>query len=134
MTDDIARVDSRAAAKRYAILAYGSFGTMLDVGLMVIGSLLVGLAVSVVLAGFGIVNVIQDLSTGAMLASSLVLAVIGLFCLGVAAEGPLGRGQRLVGFKLWEIGLGRIIAIFVVGLFLLFTGWSMARPRGCRRL
>lgn len=116
MTDDIARVDSRAAARRYAILAYGSFGTMLDVGLMVIGSLLVGLAVSVVLAGFGIVNVIQDLSTGAMLASSLVLAVIGLFCLGVAAEGPLGRGRRLVGFKLWEIGLGRIIAVFVVGL------------------
>jgi hypothetical protein len=121
MTDDIARVDSRAAARRYAILAYGSFGTMLDVGLMVIGSLLVGLAVSVVLAGFGIVNVIQDLSTGAMLASSLVLAVIGLFCLGVAAEGPLGRGRRLVGFKLWEIGLGRIIAVFVVGLLLVLV-------------
>ena len=32
MTDDIARVDSRDAAKRYAILAYGSFGTMFDVG------------------------------------------------------------------------------------------------------
>ncbi|HEU5112292.1 MAG TPA: hypothetical protein VFU96_03180 [Acidimicrobiia bacterium] len=121
MTEDIARVDSRAAAKRYAILAYGSFGTMLDVGLMVIGSLLVGLAVSVVLAGFDIVNVVQDLSTGAMLASSLVLAVIGLFCLGVAAEGPLGRGRRLVGFKLWEIGLGRIVAVFVVGLLFLLV-------------
>jgi hypothetical protein len=123
MTEDIARADSRAAARRYAILAYGSFGTMLDVGLMVLGSLLVGLAVSVVLAGFDLVNVIQDLSTGAMLASSLVLTVIGLFCVGVAAEGPLGRGRRLVGFKLWEIGLGRIIAVFVVGLlFLLVHG------------
>jgi hypothetical protein len=69
------------------------------------------------------VNVIQDLSTGAMLASSLVLTVIGLFCVGVAAEGPLGRGRRLVGFKLWEIGLGRIVAVFVVGLlFLLVHG------------
>jgi hypothetical protein len=123
MTEDIARVDSRAAARRYAILAYGSFGTMLDVALMVLGSLLVGLAISVVLAGFDLVNVIQDLSTGAMLASSLVLTVIGLFCVGVAAEGPLGRGRRLVGFKLWEIGLGRIVAVFVVGLlFLLVHG------------
>jgi hypothetical protein len=123
MTEDIARADSRAAARRYAILAYGSFGTMLDVGLMVLGSLLVGLAISVVLAGFDLVNVIQDLSTGAMLASSLVLTVIGLFCVGVAAEGPLGRGRRLVGFKLWEIGLGRIVAVFVVGLlFLLVHG------------
>jgi hypothetical protein len=121
MTDDIARVDSRDAAKRYAILAYGSLGTMLDVGLMVIGTLLVGLAASVVLAGFDIVNRIQDLSTGAMLASSVVLAVIGLFCLGVAAEGPLGRGRRLIGFKLWEVGLGRIIAVFVVGLLFLIV-------------
>jgi hypothetical protein len=123
MTDDIARADSRAMARRYAILAYGSFGTMFDVGLMVVGSLLVGLALSVVLAGFELVDVIQDLPTGAMLASSLVLGVIGLFCLGVAAEGPLGRGRRLLGFKLWEIGLGRIIAVFVVGLlFLLVHG------------
>lgn len=121
MTDDIARADSRAVAKRYAILAYGSFGTMLDVGLMVLGCLLVGLATSVVLAGFDLVDVIQDLSTGAMLASSLVLMVIGLFCLGVAAEGPLGRGRRLIGFKLWEIGVGRIIAVFVVGLLFLIV-------------
>jgi hypothetical protein len=123
MTDEVARADGRAAARRYAILAYGSFGTMLDVGLMVLGSLLVGLAVSVVLAGFDLVNVIQDLSTGAMLASTLVLFVIGLFCVGVAAEGPLGRGRRLVGFKLWEIGVGRIVAVLVVGLlFLLIHG------------
>jgi hypothetical protein len=123
MTDEVARADGRAAARRYAILAYGSFGTMLDVGLMVLGSLLVGLAVSVVLAGFDLVNVIQDLSTGAMLASTLVLLVIGLFCVGVAAEGPLGRGRRLVGFKLWEIGVGRIVAVLVVGLlFLLIHG------------
>jgi hypothetical protein len=105
--------------KRYAILGYGAFGTMFDVGLMVIGSLLVGLSVSVLLAGFGLVNVQQELSTGAMLASALVLAVIGLFCLGVASEGPLGRGRRLVGFKLWEVGIGRTLAVLVVGLLAL---------------
>jgi hypothetical protein len=115
------RAESRAQVKRYAILGYGALGTMLDIGLMVLGSLLVGLAVSVLLAGFDLVNVIQDLSTGAMLGSALVLAVIGLFCLGVAAEGPLGRGRDLVGFKLWEIGAGRIIAVLVVGWVFLFV-------------
>lgn len=121
MNEGMARADTRGTLKRYAILAYGAFGTMFDVGLMVIGSLLVGLSVSVLLAGFGIVDVVQELSTGAMLASALVLAVIGLFCLGVASEGPLGRGRRLVGFKLWEVGIGRTIAVLVVGLLALFA-------------
>ncbi len=121
MTDEMVRADTGAQVKRYAILGYGAFGTMLDIGLMVVGSLLVGLAVSVLLAGFDLVDVIQDLSTGAMLGSALVLAVIGLFCLGLAAEGPLGRGRDLVGFKLWEIGLGRVIAVLIVGWALLMV-------------
>jgi len=121
LTEGMARADTREMWKRYAILAYGAFGTMFDVGLMVIGSLLVGLSISVLLAGFGLVNVIQELSTGAMLASALVLAVIGLFCLGVASEGPLGRGRRLVGFTLWEVGIGRALAALVVGLLALFA-------------
>jgi len=103
--------------KRYAILAYGAFGTMADVGLMVLGSLLVGLSVAVLLGGFGLVDVTaQELSTGEMLISAIVLAVVGLFCLGVASEGPLGRGRRLVGFKPWEVGIGRTLAVFVAGL------------------
>jgi hypothetical protein len=103
--------------KRYAILAYGAFGTMADVGLMVLGSLLVGLSLAVLFGGFGLVEVTtQELSTGEMLISAIVLAVIGLFCLGVASEGPLGRGRRLVGFKIWEVGIGRTIAVFLVGL------------------
>ena len=117
MTDSVAQVSGGALAmlKRYATLAYGALGTMLDVGLMVLGALLVGLAIAVLLAGFELVDVAQDLTTGPMLVSSLVLAVVGLFCLGVASEGPLGRGRRLVGFKLWEVGVGRIIAVFGVG-------------------
>lgn len=121
MTEGMAQADTRGMLKRYAILAYGAFGTMFDVGLMVTGSLLVGLSVSVLLAGFGLVNVQQELSTGAMLTSALVLAVIGLFCLGVASEGPLGRGRRLVGFKLLEVGIGRTIAVLAVGLLALFV-------------
>lgn len=106
--------------KRYAILGYGAFGTMADVGLMVVGSLLVGLSLAVLIGGFGLAEVTaQELSTGEMLISAIVLAVVGLFCLGVAAEGPLGRGRRLVGFKLWEVGIGRTLAVFLAGLLAL---------------
>ncbi|HSO48925.1 MAG TPA: hypothetical protein VLS86_00140 [Acidimicrobiia bacterium] len=115
MTEGTSRTDPLDMVKRYAILAYGAFGTMLDVGLMVLGSLLVGLSIAVLLAGFQIVNVVQELSTGGMLASALVLAIVGLFCLGVASEGPLGRGRKLVGFQLWEVGIGRTVAVFLVG-------------------
>jgi hypothetical protein len=115
LTESASRTDPLELVKRYAILAYGAFGTMLDVGLMVLGSLLVGLSIAVLLAGFEIVNVVQELSTGGMLASALVLAIVGLFCLGVASEGPLGRGRKLVGFQLWEVGIGRTVAVFLVG-------------------
>jgi len=121
LTDSVATTDTRGLLRRYSILAYGAFGTMLDIELMVVGSLLVGLSISVLLAGFGLGNVEQELSTGAMLTSAMVLAVIGLFGLGVAAEGPLGRGRRLVGFKIWEIGIGRTLAALAVGLVALLA-------------
>lgn len=102
--------------KRYAVLAYGAMGTMADVGLMVAGSILVGLSLSVLLAGFDIVATDSELGTGAMMVSALVIGVTGAFFLGLAAEGPLGRGRRLVGFQTWEVGVGRIVAVFLVGL------------------
>ena len=127
MTDGTAPQGAFAILKRYFILAYGAFGTMLDVGLMVLGSLLVGLAIAVLLAGFDLVDITTELSTAPLLISAIVLAVSGLFCLGVASEGPLGRGRRLVGFRLWEVGIGRTLAVFAVGfgallLYGLITG------------
>lgn len=134
VTEKAARAPTLATLKRYAVLAYGAFGTMFDVGLMVLGSLLIGLSVAVLLAGFELVDVSQDLSTGAMLISAVVLAVVGLFCLGVASEGPLGRGRRLVGFKLWEVGIGRTLAVFAIGfgallLYRLVLGLLEGLPR-----
>lgn len=102
--------------KRYGTLAYGAFGTMLDTGFVVAGTLLVGLSISVLLGGFGVVGELSDISTGAMLGSALILGIVGLFFLGLAAEGPLGRGRRLIGFTIWEIGIGRAISGFSVGL------------------
>jgi hypothetical protein len=116
VTESTTKPTRSGILKRYAILAYGAFGTMADVGLMVLGSLLVGLALAVLIGGFGLLDVTTEpLSTGEMLISAIVLAVVGLFCLGVASEGPLGRGRRLVGFRLWEVGIGRTLAVFAVG-------------------
>lgn len=115
MTERAVSQGAFAMLKRYAILAYGALGTMLDVGLMVLGSLLVGLSIAVLLAGFGLVDVAGGLETAPLLISAIVLGVSGLFCFGVASEGPLGRGRRLVGFKLWEVGIGRTLAVFGVG-------------------
>jgi hypothetical protein len=108
-----------ALLKRYGLLAYGAFGTMLDTGFVVVGTLLVGLGISVLLGGFGLVGELADISTGAMLGSALILGIVGMFFLGVAAEGPLGRGRRLSGFALWEIGIGRGFSGILVGLGLL---------------
>lgn len=105
--------------RRYGILAYGAMGNMFDVGLVVLGTLFVGLGVTVLLSGFDIVGAIADMSTPAMLGSSIILIVVGLFALGVASEGPLGRGRRLIGFNIWEVGIGRAISAFLVGLVML---------------
>ncbi len=133
MTESTTRRRTFQQVKRYAILAYGAVGTMLDVGLMVLGGLLVGLSLAVLLAGFGLVDITTDLATAPILISAIVLGVSGLFCLGVASEGPLGRGRRLIGFKLWEVGIGRTLAVVGVGfgLFLLYelaTGFLDGLP------
>ena len=116
MTDRAIRTSPWAVVKRYAVLAYGAVGTMLDVGLMVLGTLLIGLAASVLLVGLEIVDAAQELSTATMFVSTLVLAVTGMFCLGLASEGPLGRGYRLVGYREWEIAIARGLAVVAVGL------------------
>lgn|SRR5690606_10723838 len=100
-------------------LAWGALGTMLDVALIVVGSALLGLAVAVLLDGFELVTIGLDLSTGAMLGSSLVIGIVGGFALGVASEGPLGRGRRLVGYQETHILVARLVAAVAVGLTLM---------------
>lgn len=134
MTENTVKPGALATLKRYSILAYGALGTMLDVGLMVLGALLIGLSIAVLLAGFDLVEVISELETAPLLISAIVLAVSGLFCLGVASEGPLGRGRRLIGFRLWEVGIGRTLAVFGLGfgallIYGLLTGLVEGLPR-----
>lgn len=109
--------------KHYMTLANGAIGIMLDTGLVVVGTLWTGLGIATLLGGFGVFGSV-DLSTGAFLASALILIVVGLFALGIASEGPLGRGKKLAGYNIWEVGIGRAIAGFLVGFgFLLLQGF-----------
>lgn len=97
---------------------------MLDVGLVVVGTLLLGLAMAVILDGFDLVTIGLGLSTGAMLGSGLVIGIVGGFALGVASEGPLGRGRRLEGYDGVEVLVARMVASVVVGLvFLLIRSY-----------
>lgn len=121
MTDTTTGKLRLAAIKHYAVLAYGAVGSIAAIGLMVVGVLLVGLAIPVLLAGLGLVEIGTDLTTGPLIVSGLVLGVAGGFFLGVSSESPLGRGRRLHGFKIWEVGVGRAIAALGVGLGLFFS-------------
>ncbi len=95
---------------------------MLDVALVVLGSVLLGLAVAVLLDGFELVSIGLELSTGAMLGSSLVIGILGGFALGIAAEGPLGRGRRLIGYTEVQVAVARVLTTIVVGALLLLLG------------
>lgn len=109
-----------SSARQYISLAMGAFGTMLDVALIVLGSALLGLAITVLLDGFELVNLAMELSTGAMLGSGLVIGIVGGFALGVASEGPLGRGRRSVGQPELNLLVARVIAVLIVGGGFLF--------------
>lgn len=110
-----------STARHRLALAWGALGTMLDVALVVIGSALLGLAAAVLLDGFDLVSIGLDLSTGAMLGSSLVIGIVGGFALGVASEGPLGRSRRSVGENENYVLVARFAASLVVGLLLLLV-------------
>lgn len=114
--------------RHYVSLGLGTAGTMLDVALVVLGSLLLGLAAAVILDGFELVDVGLDLSTGAMLGSGLVIAIVGGFALGVASEGPLGRGRRVRDHAELEIMVARMIASVLVGLLILFIRGYLVDP------
>lgn len=103
----------------YWRLVAGAFRSALDVGMLVLGTGLVGLAVAVLLDGFGLVEIGLGLSTGAVLGTGLVLGVCGAFALGVASEGRYGSEQTLAGYPELEVAIGRVVGIIVIAVLLL---------------
>ena len=108
-------------AKRLFRLFRRIAGTTLDVGLLVVGTALVSLAIVVLLDGFDVLDVGLTRSTGEMLGSGLVIAVFGAFALGVAVEGPIRALRTRTGSEM-EMLLIRAASLVVVGGLLLLIG------------
>lgn len=97
-------------------------GLVGDLYLAVVGAGMFALSAAVFMDGFGLVDTGLTLTTGAMLGSGLVIAVIGLFALGVASEGPL-TGVAYAYPEL-ELAISRAVAVVVVSVLgLLFSSW-----------
>lgn len=96
-----------------------------DIFLAVVGAGMFGLSAVVFMDGFGFITKELSTSTGAMLGSGLVIAVIGLFTLGVASEGPL-TGEAYAYPEL-QLAIGRAFGVATVSLLGLVGAGYLAR-------
>ena len=106
---------------RYYFLLIGStFRTMLSMGMLVVGTGLMGLAFAVVLDGFDVVEVGLGLSIGEVLAAFIVIGVTAAFAFGVASEGRYGTAALMTRYPSLEVVFGRVFGGVIVVLLL---GW-----------
>lgn len=110
----------------YTRLAANSFATMLDLGLFALGAALAGLGVTLVLAGFDLVDRDTGLSTGSGLVTAMVLAVAGTFLMGIASEGPARRDNLVWVNNEWERAVARAVMSILVGAILIFAAGYLA--------
>jgi hypothetical protein len=109
------------SARYYIRLLAGTFRTMLDIGMLALGTGMVGLSLAVVLDALDLADIGMPLSTTALLGSALVIAVIGAFALGIASEGGYGAAESVERYPSLEVAIGRLLGGLVVGLVLLFA-------------
>ncbi len=96
------------------------FRSMLDVAMLVVGSGLVSLGIVVLLDGFGLVSVRLGLSTGGMLATALVLGIVGAFAFGVASEGWFGASTGPMPRTPEHVAVARVVSSVAIGWLLWF--------------
>ncbi len=114
----------------YWLLALRSMGLAISVYLLTLGSALAGLAIAVLLDGFGIAHLTVEGSTGSMLGSGLVIGVVGALALGLASEmnsnrPPLRQDLARAG------GVATGVAIAIVGaISVVFSPWVEGRVTG----
>lgn len=108
-------------ARYYFTLALGTFRTGLDVAMLVVGTGLVGLALTVLLDGFEVIDLELGTGIGGTLGAALVIGVCGGFALGVASEGRYGMARSLEGFPSLEVAFGRLVAIVIMAFALLIV-------------
>jgi hypothetical protein len=116
--------DMVASIWAVARVAFRQIAVMADMYLTVLGSAIVALATVVLLDGFDIVRLGMTNTTGGMLATSIVIAVVGLFMLGIASEGPL----RSEGLETPEVNLvvARVLATLLVCVLGLWAASALA--------
>lgn len=105
----------------YMRLVAGTFRSMLDVGMLATGSALVGLAVTLILDAFDLVQVGLGLRTSGLLGSGLVVGVVGAFALGIASEGGYGAPESVRSYPLLEVMIGRMLGSLAISLLLLMA-------------
>ena len=93
---------------------------MLSMGMLVVGTGLMGLAIAVFLDGFDIVDIGLGLSIGEVLGAFIVIGVSAAFAFGVATEGRYGTAALMARYPSLEVVAGRILGGLLV-VFLL--GW-----------
>lgn len=105
----------------------GLFGlrTMVDVGLLVLGSALLGLALAVLADGLGLVELGLGLSTAGMLGSALVVGVVAAFAFGVSSEGRFGA-NRSFSAPPRMVAVGRAVGGLAVSGVLIWGGGRLA--------
>lgn len=111
----------------YLRLAAGSLRTTLDIGMLVVGSGILGLAAALLLDFMDFVDLDLQLSTGGFLASLLVIAVLGAFAIGVASEGRYGASEAVAAYPHGEVMVGRALGAVTMGAVFLF-GSTLLRP------
>jgi hypothetical protein len=87
--------------------------TMLGIGLLVIGTGLVGGGVAILASGFGVIDVALTADLGSSLAVGLVVSLLGAFATGLAVEGPVGYKVRRFEAKAWEAALTALPAFLI---------------------
>lgn len=90
------------------------FGTILDIGMMIIGIGLLSIAIATLLDGFGGAEPSLTDNSGAMFGSALLVGVFGSFALGVANEGPLTSPREGEHVGLIETNAARAVSILIL--------------------
>ncbi len=118
MTPDVLIGEHPQPASYYLRLVAGTLRTMLDMGMLAVGSALVGLAIAVTGDTFGVFGIGLDLSTSGALGAALVVGILGAFAIGIASEGRYGSADGARLYPLGELAVGRMVGALLVGLAL----------------
>ena len=94
--------------------------TVLGIGLLVVGTGLVGAGLAILASGFGLVDVGLTSDLGTALAVGLVVSLIGAFATGLAVEGPVGYKVRRFEARPWEVAVTTAPGFFI-------AAWAAAR-------